>query len=226
MNNEIENLLETNKRNKEKAQWLVCITLVISFLSLCIGLYMCNIFEPTLDNEDNTEITTNRQKATTTCVIDTTCKKKPFEVKSVQKKYTEYSYSITIAVLSYGSIILFITLSLTGAFYILVKAHKSEYDANSKILDIQKDLYKEYQMWELVKMKNQQDFEDKEKKLQFKIKEFNDYEVPIKEYENKLKHKEQNQENKTEEGHSEDISQETNQLENNQIQNNDRQTNS
>lgn len=89
---------------------------------------------------------------------------------------TANKISYTTAILLYCCILVFIAVSLSGSFIILLKVLKFEHDMKSKILDVQKEIYKEKQMWKLANEKKQQEFEDKKQELDLNKKAWNELE--------------------------------------------------
>lgn len=69
----------------------------------------------------------------------------------------------------------------------LFKVLKYENDMKSKILDMQKDICKEELMWELTKKKKEFEHDNKYKELEFRIKEFDEFEKKHKQFEHDLK---------------------------------------
>ena len=62
---------------------------------------------------------------------------------------------ITTNVMLYICILAFISLSIWGTLSMLITAIKSENEINNKILDMQKNLYTENQMIEIIKKKKE-----------------------------------------------------------------------
>lgn len=93
----------------------------------------------------------------------------------------------TTDILSYCCLLVFIVLSLCGSFTLLCKILKYEHGMKCKILDVQKEIYREELMWELTKKKkewelnnksteNEQNLKYKYNELKFETQKFNDLE--------------------------------------------------
>lgn len=150
-NIEIYKALKKTKCNKIFAIIGVLLALVLSCVIIIIGL-----------NDDKSGTAKQRldksiEAITNTPPSDTACCAWHHKTKSIPIEITEKDYNNTDNTILYISILAFILLSLCGTFTVLLKVLKSENDINSKILDIQKDIYKEKQMWELMKEKKQQE---------------------------------------------------------------------
>lgn len=180
----VENKNESKSKNKDLVKInnlnkLVSIVLVFGalFLSFKAIIYSMD-GTPMIKSKSETEYVqdmSNSQEAETIAYESSNkTKREPIKV-------TEEVYSINI--LWYINIIVFVSFSLWGAFTVLLKALKFENEMNSKLMDVQKDIYKETEMWKLAKQKKEyesntskvselNDSSKKDKEVQKKIDEF------------------------------------------------------
>lgn len=158
----------------------VFFALLLSCVIIVAGVYKYNPDKRIIDTTITKEL---KDKPSN----DTVCCMQVHKAESTPTVITETKYYNTNGILLYASILVFIILSLWGTFTVLLKVLKSENEISSKILDVQKDIYKETQMWELTKQKKEYEFYEKialykpcngleksykETELDFKIIEF------------------------------------------------------
>ena len=171
---EIKNWIKTNQNNKSKVKWLVFFSLLLSFVLLGLCVYKSNDISSKIENKTETQfkqhISCAQNSDTITCKNLSVTKNEPIKI-------IEEDYSMLPYVFLYISVLVVVSLFLWGTFKALFMVLKSENDLNSKIRDVRMDIYKENQMWELTKLKN--DFEannkqnsEKDNKLKDKIEEF------------------------------------------------------
>lgn len=194
MDNKINELRKVSGCNKWIAWGVIAVALILSFATIKNGLdnsskscdlrifvvsdslsKPCNlrvlVVSDSLSNvkyllSDTCKMSPANQKKDTSSVSDTTSSKSPAKASMTQKDISRKIYVIdTSVILLYCCILVFIAFSLWGAFTILFRALKFENDMKSKILDVQKEIYKEEQMWAVASKKKQQEFEDKKKEL-------------------------------------------------------------
>lgn len=183
MDNKINELCKTAKCNKWIA-WgvaivVIVVALILSFVTIKNGLdnssKSCNlhilVVSDSLSNvkhllSDACKMSPANQKKDTSSVSDTTNSKSPAKASMTQNNISGKIYvTDTSVILLYCCILVFIAFSLGGAFTMLFKVMKFENDMRAKILDVQKEIYKEKQMWELATEKKLQEFKDKEQEL-------------------------------------------------------------
>lgn len=165
----LENFSEKIKCNKNYALTGVLIALLLSCATIVVGLIKYNPDKPIIDKT----VVTKELNEKPFC--KTTCCKLLHNVESASFKITETNYDNSANLLLYASILVFMFLSLWGTFTVLLKVLKSESEINSKIIDVEKEIYKEKQMWELAKLKNEHELEENKK-----IREHNDAEIEYK----------------------------------------------
>lgn len=181
MNNNFTNLADVRNSFSEKTnKWIavagVCIALVFSCAMICGAVfYCCNSEKPILTKKTVVKELKNMQpEVDKQSAPDTTRDIAPCKVGCRPVVVSEECYDNIAVVLLCAGILAFVILSLWGAFTILLNVIKYENEFNAKILDVQKDLYKEMQMWELTKQKKlfeqvqepkAEQVPDKEKKL-------------------------------------------------------------
>lgn len=159
----------------------LCISVVSDSLSKLYNLRVFVVFD-SLSNvkyllSDACKMSPANLKKDTSSVSDTTSSKSPAKASMTQKDISRKIYvTDTSVILLYCCILVFIAFSLWGAFTILLKVLKFENDMKSKILDVQKEIYKEEQMWAVAKQKKQQEFEDKKKELRQNKEAWNELE--------------------------------------------------
>ena len=160
---DIKKLLNITMRNKKIACIGVCIALALSFTIIC-----CLIQDKHNDGKLlKPTITTSEIQHFSTSTSDSLNCKLPTKIENI----TEKSYNNTPIILLYVSVSLFVFLALYGSFSILVKVLKSENELNTKIFDLEKELYKENKIWELTCAKKEYDsLKDEEKKIEKSIK--------------------------------------------------------
>ena len=180
---EIKALQNTNNTNKSTVKKLLFYALVFSFVLVFWGI--CKMESATLSHESTVTKDSLYMHhicgvaKTNTIKADTIVCYGPFVTKDQPVVTTDKVYSNISCVLMYISILVFISLALWGAFTSLFKILKYEHEMNSKLLDVQKDIYKETQMWELTKEKKEyennnqtNDSSKKDKEIQRRIQEF------------------------------------------------------
>lgn len=156
---EIKALQNTNNTNKSTVKKFLFCALLFSFVLMLLGIY--NVDSTTLSHastvtKDNLYIHHICGVAKpNTIKADTIVCHGPFVTKDQPVVTTDKEYSNISCVLMYIGILVFISLALWGAFTSLFKILKYEHEMNSKLLDVQKDIYKETQMWELTKEKKE-----------------------------------------------------------------------
>lgn len=141
--------LNYNEINKASALKLVVFAVCVSFALLGVGLWVyCKSIpsEPSLKKQTESICNASKNVETNCCRVQ---KEEPSPSCVI-----EYRYDNTSRLLLYGSILVFISLSLWGTFTILLKVLKSEHEINSKILDVELKIYNEQQMWKITKQKN------------------------------------------------------------------------
>jgi hypothetical protein len=145
-------LVRTNKHNKFRMIVIVVLAMLLSFGLVGWGVYKFNEYSPKNQNKTETQLTQHQ-----CCVqkTDTITSKKTCAAEYVPIKIIEEDYTNAPMVLMYLSMLVFISISLWGSFTALFKVLKSEHEMNSILFDIQKDIYKETQMWELTKQKKE-----------------------------------------------------------------------
>lgn len=189
----INELCKMAKCNKLIAWGLIAVALTLSFATiknsldnsskpcnLCILVVpdsLSNVKYLTFDTCKISHANQEKDAPISSNSSDTTSSKSP-EKASRNLIYISKSVHVTDAsvILLYCFILVFIALSLWGAFMMLFKVLKFEHDMKSKILDVQKEIYKEEQMWELARKRKQQEFKDKEQELDLNKKAWNELE--------------------------------------------------
>lgn len=199
MDNKINELYKMvrSRCNKWVAVVIVVFTLIFSFAIIGIGLqrnYNVTSISVAPDCLNNEKCQFSDTCKMASCCSITTLPLDSIGSKSMAKTLTlsngvciNVPVSNTSTVLFYCCILVFIALSLWGAFTMLFKVLKYENDMKSKILDMQKDICKEELMWELTKKKKEFEHDNKYKELEFRIKEFDEFEKKHKQFEHDLK---------------------------------------
>lgn len=132
---EIKNVIKINKHNKLRAFTIVVVTLVLSFVLVGYGIYK---YPPSkCKTKYYTELTTYESNNVV----------KSLPVRVFEESYNHVVWFLTLCILAC------VVTFLWGAFTVLFKVLKSEHEMNSKLLDVQNNIYKETQMWELEKLK-------------------------------------------------------------------------
>ncbi len=181
--NEIKALQNSNNTNKSTIKKLLFYTLLFSFVLVLLGI--CKMEPATLSHESivtKDSLYIHHICGATkidTIKADTIVCYGPFVTKDLPIVTMDKVYSNISCVLMYIGILVFISLALWGAFTSLFKILKYEHEMNSKLLDVQKDIYKETQMWELTKEKKNyennnktNDSSETDKEIQRRIQEF------------------------------------------------------
>lgn len=181
----VENKNESKSKNKDLVKInnlnkLVSIVLVFGalFLSFKAISYSMEDGTPMIKSKSETEYV---QDMSYSQEAETIAYESSNKTKMEPIKVTEEVYSINI--LWYINIIVFVSFSLCGAFTVLLKALKFENEMNSRLMDVQNDIYKETEMWKLAKQKKEyesntskvselNDSPKKDKEVQKKIDEF------------------------------------------------------
>ncbi len=180
-------LSQKAKCNKNLALIGVFFALLLSCGLIRLGLCKYNPEEPIVAKTIETKELGDKP------AYDTACCMLSHKVVKTPVETTETDYDNTACVLLYVSIMIFMILSLWGAFAFLLKALKSEHEINSKILTIGLEIYKEEQMWKLTKEKKEYELGSKEKELEYRKREFEELEKVKMEFEAGLKKKEEQQ---------------------------------
>lgn len=145
-------LSQKAKCNKNLALIGVFFALLLSCGLIRFGLCKYNPEEPMVTKTIETKELGDKP------AYDTACCMLSHKVVKTPVETTETDYDNTACVLLYVSIMIFMFLSLWGAFAFLLKALKSEHEINSKILVVGLDIYKEVETRKLIeKNGNQQD---------------------------------------------------------------------
>jgi len=177
-------LSQKAKCNKNLALIGVFFALLLSCGLIRFGLCKYNPEEPIVAKTIETKELGDKP------AYDTACCMLSHKVVKTPVETTETDYDNTACVLLYVSIMIFMFLSLWGAFAFLLKALKSEHEINSKILTIGLEIYKEEQMWKLTKEKKEYELGSKEKELEYRKREFEELEKVKTEFEAGLKDEE------------------------------------
>ena len=152
---ELEKLIKSNRVNKRWALGVVLGAVLLSFVLVWVCLCKYDSYKPTLQQEVITNCLSGTQQAAGQPCEMANCKM----MKSANRppmSVTKKSYNNTVGVLLCCGIIVFVAVSLWGAFTMLFKVLKSERDVNAEMLSVYKYIYKEMQMWELAKQKTKQ----------------------------------------------------------------------
>ena len=145
-------LSQKAKCNKNLALIGVFFALLLSCGLIRFGLCKYNPEEPIVAKTIETKELGDQPVCSAAC-----CMLSHKEVRT-PVEITETDYDNTACVLLYVSIMIFMFLSLGGAFAILLKVLKAEHEINSKILVVELDIYKEVETRKLIeKNGNQQD---------------------------------------------------------------------
>lgn len=133
---EIDRLVRINRNNKYRAIALVVSALVFSFVLLGCGIYKYGPDEYKVKKVTESDVIENT--VLTSCHPTKVTESLPVTVS--EESYSPVIWIQTVCVLA------FVSFSLWGAFTVLLKVLKSEYDVNMKILEVLKDVYKEEEM--------------------------------------------------------------------------------
>lgn len=147
------------KCNKNFALFGVFIALLFSCAIIVVGFIKYNPDKPIIDKTVVTKDLNDKPSCKTTCCALS------HKMESAPVEITETYYNNSANLLLYTSILVFMFLSLWGTFTFLFKVLKSESEINFKILDVQKDIFKEQQMTAISngKKENNKEQEDKNK---------------------------------------------------------------
>ena len=172
MESKINEKLKICKRNKIGGLACVAIVLFLSFVLVNKGINKINSEKGILEKTVVTKGLDNVQLNILKVPLDTSNYILPIEVETVPVIATEENYNNTANVLLCVSALMFIILALWGAFTFLFKVLKSEHEIELKVLDVELEIYKEKEMWELTKNKKELDLKlEKDTGLGLKYRE-------------------------------------------------------
>ena len=147
---EIKKYQKVNYLNKFVILVITLIVLYFSFNLVDRGIEISKNYSPIIENHTVTDFM--HHQCSVSKSDSATC-----AVMSPPTNTTQDDYSIAPCMLMYIGILVVVSFSLWGLFTALFKVLKSEHEMNSKLFDVQKDIYKETQMWELTKQKKEQE---------------------------------------------------------------------
>lgn len=173
VDDKIKKLINKNKWNKFFALLGLLLALLLSCALIYHGMRIYDSKKPAFNNITITKYvpvdqicTKQHSVSTTTC-----CKISPI-AERVPAVVTEEVYNNTVNVLLCVSALMFIIFALWGAFTFLFKVLKSEHEIELKVLDVELEIYKEKEMWELTKNKKELDLKlEKDTGLGLKYRE-------------------------------------------------------
>lgn len=171
MEEKIKGRLKISLCNKIGGLVGVAVVWVLSFILVNNAIDKFNTEKGVLEKKIVTKGLDNVQLNILNVPLDTSNCILPIELETIPVVETEIVYNNSISVLLHISIILFIVLVLWGAFTFLFKVLKSEHEINSKVLDVELDIYKEQKMAYISNGKKENNNAEEEKEKAKKYEE-------------------------------------------------------
>ncbi len=147
-----EQFTRNNKHNKWIAIAAVIVTLSLSFSLVYVG-FTDNNSKSSVPCKEVTTVGLNNTAQMDYKVSSDTTLNATLNIQQTPIEITDKHCCRITDILPYIGIIVFVVLSLWGAFTVLLKTLKYENEMNVKIFDVHKDIYKETQFRELVSKK-------------------------------------------------------------------------